>query len=292
MAGNVGLANIEVADPDGGPTLPLSLLYPTRAAARRLSIGPYEIETAPDAPVEGSGLRLVAISHGQGGAPWVYRDLASRLVRAGFVVALPEHLGDSRRDGRLTGTAEILVRRPRQLELAIDAAFADPRVGPAITPDGVGVIGHSMGGYTALAVAGGRPIAFPGETQDGLPRLVDVKKDPRVRALALLAPAAGWVCHPGALEDVHAAVMIRVGEHDDLMLRAFADLVRRGLPRPDAADFAVVPGAGHFSFLSPFPPAMASPDFPPAQDPPGFDRVAYGMVLADEIAGFLRRTLG
>ncbi len=55
-------------------------------------------------------------------------------------------------------------------------------------------------------------------------------------------------------------------------------------------DHAVVPGAGHFAFLSPFPPAMTRPEFPPSQDPEGFDRAAYQPRLCAEIVAFLRRT--
>jgi hypothetical protein len=36
---------------------------------------------------------------------------------------------------------------------------------------------------------------------------------------------------------------------------------------------------------------MAGPTFAPAQDPPGFDRVAFHATLAAEVEAFLRRTL-
>ncbi|WP_309896459.1 chloride channel protein [Archangium sp.] len=53
----------------------------------------------------------------------------------------------------------------------------------------------------------------------------------------------------------------------------------------------VVPNAGHFSFQSPFPPAMTRPEFPPSQAPAGFDRVAFQPVLHAEILTFLRASL-
>lgn len=43
--------------------------------------------------------------------------------------------------------------------------------------------------------------------------------------------------------------------------------------------------------MSPFPDAMMRPDFPPAHDPPGFDRTLFQPILSREIAGFLRRKL-
>jgi hypothetical protein len=44
-------------------------------------------------------------------------------------------------------------------------------------------------------------------------------------------------------------------------------------------------------FLSPFPPDLISPAFPPSQDPPGFDRAALHPLLNAEILTFLRRVL-
>ena len=53
----------------------------------------------------------------------------------------------------------------------------------------------------------------------------------------------------------------------------------------------MVPNAGHFSFLAPFPPAMVRPGFLPAEDPPGFDRARFHAELGPEIERFLRRVL-
>lgn len=73
-----------------------------------------------------------------------------------------QHPGNCRGDDGLAGTLENLVNRPRHVRLVIDAAFADAALGPRLGP-GVAVVGHSLGGYTALAVAGGEPSAFPWE---------------------------------------------------------------------------------------------------------------------------------
>jgi len=48
-----------------------------------------------------------------------------------------------------------------------------------------------------------------------------------------------------------------------------------------------VTGAGHFSFLSPFPESMRSGDFAPAQDPIGFDREQFHREIPDLILKFL-----
>ncbi|HWN70696.1 MAG TPA: hypothetical protein VNM90_23810, partial [Haliangium sp.] len=101
-----------------------------------------------------------------------------------------------------------------------------------------------------------------------------------------------WYMLEGALAGVDLPILMRTGEHDAHTPAMHAGIILRGLPNPQCIDHRVVPGAGHFSFQSPFPPAMTRPEFPPSQDPPGFDRVAYQPVLHAEIETFLRASLG
>jgi predicted dienelactone hydrolase len=277
----------EVGDEIQGALIPLWFLYPTEAPARVERFGPYELEVAMGAPVVGERLPLVILSHGGGGIPWVYRDLAASLARAGFVVVLPEHTGNSRRDNRLEGTPANLENRPRHLRLALDAAFAAGGLGPRLVPDRAAVIGHSMGGYTALALAGGRPSALPNETPDGLAHPVATAPDPRVKSLVLLAPATPWFMAEGALGGVDLPVLLWTGDQDEISPSFYADIVLRGVRDPAKIEHRIAAGAGHFAFLSPFPPAMTGPHVPASQDPPGFDRAAFFPTLLDGILAFL-----
>jgi hypothetical protein len=68
-------------------------------------------------------------------------------------------------------------------------------------------------------------------------------------------------------------------------------IVLNGVPDQSQIDYRLIPNAGHFSFLSPWPEAMRSPDFPPSQDPPGFNRQEFGTELEREIITFLRREM-
>jgi predicted dienelactone hydrolase len=68
--------------------------------------------------------------------------------------------------------------------------------------------------------------------------------------------------------------------HGEIVVTGVADVEHR-----------VVPGAGHYSFLTPFPEGVASPAFPPSQDPEGFDRPAFHTALNAEVLTFLRRVL-
>jgi len=286
-----GLRDLDVIDEVQGARVPCWLVYPTRSPEQEARFGPYALHVARDAAIEGEALPLVVVSHGTGSTPWVLRDLARTLARHGFVVALVEHPGNSRSDDHLARTAVNLVSRPRHLRLVVDAAYGDPVVGARLAPGAVAVIGHSLGGYTALALAGGRPGAFPHETPDGRGGALEVTHEPRVRALVLLAPATPWFAQDEALRGVRVPILMRTGEHDPHTPPIHAEIVLRGVADRSQVDHEVVAGAGHFSFLSPFPAAMRSPTFPPSQDPPGFDREAYQPRLAAEIIAFLRRAL-
>lgn len=286
----IGCRALDVVDAVQGARVPVWVLYPARAPERVEHFGPYPLAVAIDAPVEGEGLPLVVISHGNNGSPWTHRGLAVHLARAGFVVALLEHPGNSRSDGSLAGTAANLENRPRHVRLVLDALFADEHLGQRLVP-AVGVIGHSIGGYTALAVAGGRPSALPHEVPDGQARAVPVVRDPRVRALVLLAPASVWFIPEGALADVDLPILMRTAEIDAHTPAMHAEIILRGVPDPRRINHRVVQGAGHFSFQSPFPPAMTRPEFPPSQDPAGFDRAAFQPVLHAEVEAFLRASL-
>lgn len=284
-----GCRLLEIKDEVQRAVIPLALLYPARGAEHIERFGPYSLEAARDVPLVGEGLPLVVLSHGNGGTPWAYRDMAKYLARAGFLVALPEHRGNSRDDNSLAGTATNLENRPRHISLTIDAVFADPAT-KEFAAERVGVIGHSIGGYTALAAAGGQPWAASHESADGKAHPVRVTSDERIGSLVLLSPATFWFA-PGALKEVSVPILMRTGEKDEITPASHADNVIRGVRDPSLVEHKVIAGAGHFSVMSMFPPEMIRPDFPPSQDPEGFNRQDIQASLFSDVENFFRRTL-
>ncbi|WP_437716693.1 alpha/beta fold hydrolase [Sorangium sp. So ce448] len=284
MNRSVGCRSLTVRDPMNDLSFPVLVMYPTHVPAEVVSMGPYSLEVARNAPVHGGPLPFVLISHGGGGTPLGYRTLASHLAQSGYVVAMPEHPGDNRNDRSLTEAVENLERRPRHARLAVDAVCADAELGPRLQGDDIAVIGHSMGGYTALALAGGQPWTGPGQR-------VAVTKDPRVKALVLMAPAACWFVPNDALKDVEAPILLLVAEHDRIAPRWQGQLVLDLVPDPARVTFKVVENANHHAFLSPFPPQMRRPDFLPAIDRPGFDREAFHRRLERDVREFLDAAL-
>ncbi len=287
----VGCRALIVRDAEQGVDLPVWALYPTHTPAVEHEFGPYPLDVAMDAPVAGRALPLVVISHGRNGSPWTHRGTAAHLARRGFVVVLPEHVGNSRGDASLTGTVAMLAHRPRHVRLAVDAVLADPIVGEKVDATRLSLIGHSIGAYTALAVAGGRPMTTPFDAPPGPSRPVPVDAVADVRALVLLAPVAGWYATPDSLAGVEVPILLYTGAEDTMTPGFHAEFIVRGVRPAGRVRQVVVPNAGHHAFQTPFPAAMVRPEFPPSQDPPGFDRAAFHERMNGEIEAFLRAAL-
>lgn len=288
-----GFLKTEVWDAVDQARMPVMVFYPTTKPERLEQLGPFELEIARDAVPAGGAFPLILISHGSGGAPLLYRTLAQGLARLGFVVGAPEHPFNNRSDNSRANTPGLLAARPRHLRAVADWFFDRSPLAGMLTPGAYAVVGHSIGGHTALAVAGGRSTAQPGDTPGGYPLTAPAEADPRVKAVVLLAPALIAFRSPGSLKHVRVPMLLLLAEHDRVFPAGYADLVVRAtladVPDPAQVEHRIVPGAGHFAFMSAYPPAMRQRSFPPSQDPPGFDRDLFQRALLVEVADFLRR---
>lgn len=203
MSASAGCRSFSLFDQSSGRSVAVLVLYPSDAPERPAQLGSYTLDVASDGPIAGGAFPLVVISHGNGGSGLLYRSTALYLARNGFIVASPDHAGNTRGDNGLAGTIANLENRPRDVRLVIDWAFGASPFAAQVQAGAVAVIGHSLGGYTALAVAGGRP--------DGV---AQQSADKRVRALVLLAPATAWFRAAGALQDVRLPILMLTAERD------------------------------------------------------------------------------
>jgi predicted dienelactone hydrolase len=288
-APTVGLELTEVSA-ERGVSFHVLVFYPSSAPARPERLGPFELEVARNgAPLPGRH-PLVIISHGSGGSHLTHRELAHSLASRGFVVGVPEHPFNNRNDNSQAESLALLTDRPLQIRAVADWFFAS-RHPAQLVPDRYSIIGHSLGGYTALAAAGGVPTSLPHQEPDRVARRIPVTADARVKALVLLAPATPWFRQRGALSAVQVPILM-VASYHDLQAPYFylCQLVLDGVPDPRQVDYRLVEQAGHYSFLSPWPDTLKSPAIPPSQDPPGFDRRAFLAQLYVDISKFLQRT--
>ena len=138
-----------------------------------------------------------------------------------------------------------------------------------VAPDAeVAVIGHSIGAWAALCLAGATPWGEDGP--------LEVPRDSRVSRLVLYTPAAGWFQGPGALDEVKTPMLVYVGELDSFVPPAQVSVLKKA---PTEVDLRVVPRAGHFSFVHVPPPGMGEDS--------AFDREAFLTRMVDETFEFV-----
>ena len=140
--------------------MPITLVYPTAAAAQPVTQGAFTVQVASNAaplPAASSKAKarraLIVLSHGTAGSALPDHALAATLARAGFVVAQPEHRGDNWQDFSRAGP-ESWKTRPQDVSETIDAVARDPALAALVDTRRVGVHGMSAGGVTGLVLAG------------------------------------------------------------------------------------------------------------------------------------------
>jgi predicted dienelactone hydrolase len=188
---------------------------------------------------------VIVISHGLGSGRTVYRYLAEHLVSHGFVVVVPEHPGSSVSQWKalLEGNANEVsqpqeyIDRPLDIQFLLDDLTVRSRQDPIfqgrLNLDQVGMIGHSFGGYTALANAGA-PLSFEQlqrKCQEGIINQFNLSlllqcqantlkpanyplADPRIKAILIMSPVTSAVFSDNSLQAVRVPVMMFSGSAD------------------------------------------------------------------------------
>jgi len=193
---------------------PLAVWYPSGATERDAAYGRGAASArsrfAPEgAPAACGRLPLLLFSHGFGGCALQSLFITEELARQGYIVVAPDH-----RDAALCRiesppprarerAPEPSLLEPQQwndrsyierrddLRAAVEAVVRDPVLGPAVDAQRIGAIGHSLGGYTALGLAG----AWPSW------------RDPAVKAVVAMSPFVAPYLSQRALGGVSVPVM-------------------------------------------------------------------------------------
>jgi predicted dienelactone hydrolase len=269
----------------------VSIWYPTASDAAPVLLGetPAFIgqPVIRDAePVPGPH-PLVVLSHGYGGSWRNLAWLAADLVHAGYVVAAPDHPGTTTFDMRKSDAVE-LWRRPGDLSRTIDALLDNADLTGGVASDRIAAIGHSLGGWTVVELAGGRFDAAVvtkncmadfgqlycrifdalgiGRDASSSAALAADLSDPRIRAVVSLDLGPGRGLTPASLSAIHIPMMVLGAAADvDADTATRADIaatnkdsgyVARYLP-PATTTYSLIPGSLHFSFMQPCKPGAA-----------------------------------
>jgi predicted dienelactone hydrolase len=325
IAAEAGWRHLDLTTASAQPAIPVALYYPTAAPTKTVNMGPFQLNVSIQAPPAQQFKALIVLSHGLWGTELAHSSLAESLARSGYLVAALRHPGDNWQDHSLTEKtpSQYFIARPRALTQVIDGILALPEWAVRLPRDEkgylVGALGHSAGGFSVLALAGGRadprrmsehckanaaqdPIlcgigaasennASPsgqitsastppgGETG----AMATPATDPRIRAVVAMAPT-GVPLTPESLAAIKIPVLIYVAEMDRFLVPKFhGERVAKDLP---TSELRRISNAWHFAFMDAPTSFIHSPDGDVRADPPGFDRPGLLKRLAEEIPAF------
>jgi predicted dienelactone hydrolase len=267
---NVGFQAVDFTRGNGNvdpPAMTVSIWYPTQAAPEACRYNDsYKTTTriAVESPPTSGAHPLVIFSHGYGGAGISSIYLTEYLAAHGFIVAAPDHEdknyivrtrpGTPLKSKNYSLNVIRLARSGGQFDhagyayrsqdvsqtiddlLSLNQTDGSPFRG-AINPEAIGVMGHSLGGYTALCVCGMRP----------------AECDPRIKA-ALLLTGGVFMFQAKDYRSLRVPVMFMFGEAETARWRALflndkmAD-TRRAYDHCAPPKYMIeIKEANHFSF--------------------------------------------
>ncbi len=158
---DVGVRDFPAPSTERGIDLDVTVWYPAQPGREPVNLGDSKLfvgtSAMHDAPISGGKFPLILLSHGAGlaGNPQALSWIATPLARQGFIVAAPTHPGNTGPNKSAAETMKLWLR-PADLTATLDAIRKDALFGDHLEQGKVGVLGLSMGGNTALAIAGAR----------------------------------------------------------------------------------------------------------------------------------------
>ena len=158
---------------------------------------------------------LVLFSHGLGGCALQSVFVTEELARHGYVVAAPDHSdavcsigGTEYKFGNLrteksfldpaSWTSSSEIGRMHDLRAVMGLVAADPQLGSIADMSRVGAVGHSLGGYAVIGMAGGWP----------------AWKTPQIKAVLALSPWLAPFLAQGTLGQLGVPVMYQGAQFD------------------------------------------------------------------------------
>ncbi len=328
----VGIQKISVVSPERDRSLAVTVWYPSTGGGEDMIAGENRIFEGSPALRNGSirqgRFPLVLLSHGSGsrveGMAWI----ATQLAAAGFIVAGPNHPGTTSGDSTPAATPKIW-ERTRDLSEIITALTADGRFENAIDPARIGVLGFSLGGSTAMELAGGQAdLSAFARYCDTYPEMMDCRwfrggrgfadneevtveqldlrridrtrfeqsnRDPRIVSAVLVDPGLATVFKPESVETIDIPLtFINLGSAGEIPVAVLSDKLAKQAPK---ASYAQVDNSDHFSFLPVCKPGAAGflasigePD-PICNENPKRSRVSIHEELTGLIVSAFERTL-
>lgn len=322
-AHEAGVRQIVVPSQERGTDLNVTIWYPASPGGEAVMLGDNVFfkgtQAKRDAPISTGQFPIILLSHGAGlsGRAEAMSWIATPLAEDGFIVVAPTHPGNTGPDRSAAETMKLWLR-PSDLSAALDAILNDTDLRPSIDVDKIGVLGLSMGGNTALSIAGARLnpelLASYCDTDDLNPSLcnwvrlsgVDLhamdkeaasrdNKDERVRSVMAIDPAPADIFAIETFSDISIPVaLVNLGKGVDMPKTTHASEIAEAIP---GAVYEVIEDASHFSMFAICKPGAAAIaeeegiDVPICMDGGGRSRQTIHAQMIDMVAAAFSRAL-
>jgi len=269
-----GFRQITLSDPKS-ETLNLTVWYPTSSEGKTVNIGSNPafvgVTVNPDAPPLPGVHPLLVISHGYNGNWRNLSWIAAAMAAEGYIVAAPDHPGTTTFDQNPID-AKKLWRRPHDISRVIDFVIDSPALFGATDKGRIAALGHSLGGWTVMSLAGARfkPSLFIHDCQNhpkrgdcrlteklgvnetlSLEKISANNRDARIRAVVSLDLGLAPGFTPKSLNAINIPVLILAAQADRLAeLPAGQESGYLAAEmNPNRRQYEIVEGATHFSFM-------------------------------------------
>lgn len=298
-------AGIQLLDFD--PRLAGAIWYPCAGQPEAVPLGnlavgaDFGLTGVKDCHITAAKLPLVVFSHGRGAWFGAHHDTAAALADAGFVVAAINHPGDSFSDSSRQDTLSVWMSRPVDMVRLLDYMLHDWKDKAVIDPARIGLFGFSLGGYTGLVLTGAKPDferlarickekrGICGQLLDG-ERPASPPQDVRIQAAVIVDPASA-VFTADNLAAIKIPLQFWRSERGGSGVGDGSGNARVATSLPAKPDVHVVP-AGHFAFLAPCSPQLATAIPRICSDNPlDFDRATFHRDFNASVARFFRQHL-
>jgi predicted dienelactone hydrolase len=318
----VGFRQLQL-NKDSDRTLDAALWYPTDDRGKPEQVGENAAFTGTfalrDAKPTVQQRPLLLVSHGYGGnwrnLNWLAHDMAAQ----GYIVAAVDHPGTTTRN-KEEQAAQQLWERPRDVIHLLDTLLEQPQLAGRVDPTRIAAVGHSLGGWTVMELAGAQFSAerfledckihralgacklrhvLGTDMPNAAQKLAASQRDPRIKAVVSLDLGLARGFTPESLANLPLPVLVMgaQADSDDVPARLESGYLFNSLPA-DHRHFISVAGATHFSFMQECrsgAEALIEAEDPGegivCRDGGGLSRHAIHQQLSTQIAQFLNQSL-
>lgn len=265
----VGFQDLAWKDLARDRTIKVAVWYPSLEPAKKIRYLAFTGYANKKGIISGGRFPLIMMSHGTGGHRFNQFFIAEFLASHGYIVAAVEHPLNNYLNNTAQGTVANLWHRPIDVSFVIGELLRHRQFSTQINRDLIGFVGHSIGGYTGLVLAGAVPgfqlvIQYCSEHSED--RLMcdtltseiekDINddfdftslKDPRIKALFIMAPALAQAFDRENTLGVNLPIFITESGKDEVLPKPF-NIDRYRSTLSGDVEYFKFSNAGHYVYI-------------------------------------------